>query len=70
MRTDYAKSAPLLDEDGDLTISRTWLLELLPELRPSEFLYLVCKTAGVKGINMSGDTTYRMRRGLREKGLL
>lgn len=63
---------PLIDPEGDLWISRRWLSDIAPALRPAEFMYLVWKVSGlpVTKIGMSGKTRTRVRRSLVEKELL
>ena len=69
MRKDLQESGPLLDEAGDLWISRKWLGEIMPDVRPADFLYLVCHHAGV-GLEVPPMTGVRMRGRLRKKGYL
>lgn len=71
MKADIIDS-PVLDEDGDMWLSRRWLAEHGETLRPVEFMYLTWKLAGLRvgRLRISETTVRRVRKSLAGKGLL
>lgn len=70
MKQEYQASAPVRDDLGDVWISRKWVDDLMPDLRPVEFLWLVCREARLPMPRMSRTTAWKIRAVLRGKGLL